>query len=159
MLHRCELCELHCLPHKALFVLFRMLIVICKALRALMFNQNAGMLLRTVPPSSYGMNGCSLPHKLCQWEAKWMPQTRHLFDQVLADHGKLLNICLLGVVIRHELFVLSISTGFLVVVWSSAGSTHWLLSVVTGLVWFGYVLKGVQTLVRNTMTFYYLYGN
>lgn len=45
-----------------------------------------------------------------------MPQTRHLFDQVLADHGKLLNICLLGVVIRHELFVLSISTGFLVVV-------------------------------------------
>lgn len=88
-----------------------------------------------------------------------MPQTRHLFDQVLADHGKLLNIRLLGVVTGHELFVLSIPTGFLVVVCSSAGSTHRLLSVVTGLVWFGYVLKGVQTLVRNTRNFYYLYWN
>lgn len=71
-----------------------------------------------------------------------MPQRRHIFDRVLGDHGKLLNVRLFGVVVGSKLFGLSISTSFLVVVQYSVGITHWLLNVVTGLVWLGYVLKG-----------------
>lgn len=62
---------------------------------------------------------------------------RHLFDRVFGDHGKLLNVCLFGVVVGSELFGLSTSTSFLVVVRYSVG-----INMVSGLVWLGCVLKG-----------------
>lgn len=59
----------------------------------------------------------------------------------------------LVVAVGSELLGLSISTSFLVVVRYSTGITHWLLNMVTGLVWVGYILKGEQTLVQKSGIF------
>lgn len=93
--HRCKPYELHWLPHKAFFCALQD--VDCNLHSSVCFD--VPPLLRMVPRGSSARDGCSLPHKLRQWETKGMPQSRHLFDEVLAAHGKLQNVWLLGAVI------------------------------------------------------------